>query len=108
MSKEALEVSIKKWENIARDRRYKDKGVENCALCKSYYDSNCENCPVANKSRNIWCDNTPHEKWSNHLCNDHNLFGNAGRQKNCIKCLELAKEERKFLESLREIYKEDI
>ncbi len=99
--KVALEGSIKKWERIVRSTQAIDYGDTNCPLCKLFFPiDKCGGCPVAEKSNNWACENTPHEDWANHQEKEHD--SEYHRQPYCKECLRLAREELKFLESLRE------
>jgi len=99
--KEALEKSIEKWERIV------DGDLEfgaDCALCELYFDSGCEGCPVGYP----WCDSTPHTEVRNIINGTSELDWMYTLNKvkrvdpdNAIILEKLAKEEVKFLKSLR-------
>lgn len=107
-TKDALEGSILKWKRIVRSTKAEDDGTANCPLCELFYnpyliDERCKGCPVNNSEHNVChkeCSGTPYDKWVDHLYHKHG--GQLNRQPYCKECLRLAKEELKFLESLRE------
>ena len=64
-TREALEASIKHWEENAVAETFDDASIDagNCALCIYYFDSgNCTDCPVKIKTGKSHCDNTPYGK----------------------------------------------
>lgn len=70
-AKEALKVSIKKWEFIVKFlenqiplKYVDDGGINSCGLCQRYYDKNCLGCPVAESTGHPYCENTPYTKFS--------------------------------------------
>lgn len=63
MTKEALEASIRHWEeNVAAETPYdaSTSGRE-CALCGLYYDRDCKGCPVFERTGYECCELTPYE-----------------------------------------------
>lgn len=73
--KDALDVSISKWEHIIK--RFHDMGsfldegaMSTCGLCMLYIDDNCKDCPVAKKSMAQFCENSPYIDW----CESHSLI----------------------------------
>ncbi len=63
MSKKALKLSIKHWENNLEKVKKKtlpDLGAGSCALCLEYIDDKCANCPIALKTNKISCYDTPY------------------------------------------------
>jgi hypothetical protein len=97
---EALEKSIKKWEDILNNEDV-DLGTKNCALCELFHHYNCNHCPVKNKSGMTFCNDTPYEKWEIHHEEMHGDPSFTKRQPNCPICEKLAKDEIDFLKSLR-------
>ena len=66
---EALQGSIKKWEDIAAGAG-QDRGWANCPLCLMFNNAEdeerclgCRGCPVAT-SGHYYCDGTPYDIWS--------------------------------------------
>ena len=106
---EALEGSIKKWEDIVAGTG-KDNGSSNCPLCRKYQycdvddDDNyqvCLGCPVAEKTGEAYCDGSPYTAWMEEM-------KSLGRpwtkfEADTPKLVELAKAELEFLKSLREV-----
>ena len=95
---EALQKSIKKWENIVNGTEI-DQGAKNCELCK--INDDCSSCVIASGMHVGGCHDTPYAKWR-HYYDDY--FG--GRE-NVIaykvfdaKSKELAIAELTFLKSL--------
>lgn len=99
-TKKALEGSILKWKRIVRSTKAVDRGDKNCPLCHLHFNNDCVLCPVQMKTLRTACNLTPYRKLANH----RNIFhkGIKHRQPHCKECLRLAREELKFLESLRE------
>lgn len=68
-TREALEASIKHWEeNVAAvtadDVRL---GPDYCALCQLFHEDDCIGCPISLKTRDDFCGGTPYNKVSNLL-----------------------------------------
>lgn len=66
MTKQALEKSIKHWEENVAAENFEDINIsaKACALCNIYNLTNkpCENCPVSMTTNRICCQGTPYEK----------------------------------------------
>jgi len=58
----ALELSIKKWEDLAQDKDIEYEGSETCALCQVYSKA-CEDCPVCQKTGKDGCAGSPYEDY---------------------------------------------
>lgn len=58
---EALQGSIRKWENIVAGTE-EDEGQRNCPLCQLFCteESHCDNCPVAQAVQADYCNATPY------------------------------------------------
>lgn len=98
---EALEKSIKKWQDIV-DEKEVDKGTLNCALCEKYrVKGSCSSCPVSEKSERSECRKTPYEFWIVHQKFKHSYRWSPYKVQ-CPECKLLAQEELDFLISLRE------
>ena len=90
-----LSLSIRKWEDILY-RSASDFGGKNCALCLT---GSCENCIISYHTGLPECRGTPYEQWiHHHQIEHHNQFPVKIR---CPKCVELVKQEIKFLKDLR-------
>jgi hypothetical protein len=66
MTKEALEGSIKKWQDIV-DCKTDDRGAENCPLCHVFdnlQNLGCKGCPVSERTGQPHCLGTPYEEWA--------------------------------------------
>lgn len=99
-TREALEGSIKKWENIAYNGA-ENQGSDDCALCDLYNTGHipiCSGCPIKLVAGNPYCIGTPYSKWINHQLyvhrNAHTVM--------CEKCVQIAEKEIDFLKSLRD------
>lgn len=106
--KQALELSIAKWEHIVRSLQngiviWAEGSTNTCGLCSIYYlnveydveydsDKYCSGCPVSEKTGLDVCQNTPYEDFSNAL--------NGGYESSVI--IAAAQAELDFLISLRE------
>ena len=99
-TKEALEASIIKWRNIA-DGTQVDIGAQNCDLCKLFFKYKCVGCPVFLKTAHSDCISTPFYEWKRHFIYEHPLY-KGDRRVICETCKNIALEEVKFLESLKE------
>ena len=88
-----LEVSIAKWEDIAKGKDMDDFGGYNCALCYVIQrgDNICKGCPIFEKTGETDCWGTPFEKYEDAWDNRAN--------KRTLKAI--AKKELEFLKSLR-------
>ncbi len=100
----ALKESIKKWERIAKGTG-EDNGSGNCELCHRFEAGTCEfnkeTCPVEIAVGEGGCRKTPFITWQNHQANAHGISDFPHKiQKNCKRCVELAKKEVNFLKSL--------
>lgn len=94
-SREALERSIKKWENIVSGEGV-DKGIENCALCQLHLTaSGCGLCPLPKN-----CLDTPYDDWVNHFKTQHPRY-KGERRVICHACILLAEKELDYLKSFR-------
>lgn len=84
----ALNESIKHWENMALNGCRKQKPVEKqCALCLLFLDSSyapqehCIRCPVCQKTGRRYCENTPYRKaYDLYRNNDEQLFKLAAQE----------------------------
>ncbi len=95
---EALQGSIKKWENI-RFEGGEDRGGINCPLCLLFLF--CDLCPVMIKTGRPQCEDTPYITWVNHHDNKHDHQGyNKSKICLCPTCKKIATQEIKFLKSL--------
>jgi hypothetical protein len=101
----ALEESIEKWRQVERGE-IADLGGENCALCGEFYgvydaDGVCSECPVALAVKDTDCSGTPYIAWFD----AQEALGRRRSKGEWIadtpELVELAKAERKFLESLK-------
>lgn len=111
---EALEGSIKHWEeNLAAETPDQaELGVNHCALCRVFYRNNCNGCPVRNKTGDSYCNYSPyeyahnkHNDWENtYLKNEDKLYLCTKKEvlKKRTQWRIAAREELKFLKSLRE------
>ena len=99
-TKKALDLSIKKWEEIAAGTGT-DEGSRNCALCKKYNIvvtespksvKNCVGCPVAVVSGKQYCVGTPYQMYRHYLVYEHSVPGAS---------MVAAKIMLKFLKTLR-------
>jgi hypothetical protein len=66
-TREALELSIEKWERIY-DGVGEDHGSADCPLCEKFLkadiDNLCKGCPVSLKTKRIGCRETPYDLWN--------------------------------------------
>lgn len=92
---EALEESIKKWEDIAAGTGV-DLGKRNCALCGLFWDNDCVGCPVFKITGFTGCRETPYTKFMFSVRDS-----GSGRQAKTEEEKELAQREVDFLKSLR-------
>lgn len=60
-TKKALELSIKKWEKIAKTGNIDKLGPEDCPLCRLFWKESCTDCPVARFTDKRYCDGTPYD-----------------------------------------------
>ena len=88
--REALEISIQKWEYIRDYNVRMTGGASTCGLCMLYRHDDCEECPVAEYTGKILCRGTPHNIWMDLLAKNQTA-----------KLSDIADEEVKFL---RQIY----
>lgn len=105
---EALELSIKKWQEIVNGTGI-DMGVLNCELCYKYYTpvdvstlqkARCaKECPVRKNAGDQYCNNTPYVEWSVHQRIRHER--EDVKQVQCETCKVLAQKELDYLISLR-------
>lgn len=90
-TREALERSIQKWEELAATGDDK-LGRNNCSLCDLFWNRHCTGCPVFESTGKSLCIGTPYEQ-----------VEHASRAE--LKCPErvrvLAEQELMFLKSLR-------
>jgi len=103
---EALKDAIEKWKNIEEGKGV-DEGCDNCPLCNYLRDEetdriDCQYCPVLTSGKgSMFCGNTPYDKWTLHYLQSHREFYyKFQRNARCPQCVQIAQEERKFLESL--------
>lgn len=96
---QALEESIKKWEEIAKGTG-EDKGTDNCALCDLFWHEDCHGCPVMEKSGEIWCRNTPYQPWHNQMQRKQSPGAGNGYKAETEQHRRLAQMEVDFLKSL--------
>lgn len=99
----ALEGSIEKWEKII-DKKGEDRGSSNCPLCLlfvGYEEEECvlpdgsrKRCPLEKKGDG--CSNIAYMNWCSHLRDQHSK---KPRSVQCKTCVELAKQELKYLKS---------
>ena len=107
-TREALEGSIKKWEDIAGCRD-KDRGTDNCPLCVKFADFECclsivycMRCPVKKHIGDRNCIGTPYKDWVDHHKFIHGIdHVPYTLDPTCPTCVDLAQQEIKFLKSLR-------
>lgn len=101
-TEEALEESIQKWVDIAEGEG-EDRAAMNCALCEKFLaKSECEGCPVMKKTGKPSCVDSPFRLWIKHHRGNHSaVFGPFKRYEGCSVCTEIAREEVRFLKSLR-------
>ena len=102
---EALQLSIRKWEWIAKLLNHEVEGANNplyvydgasatCALCHYFYRLPCSECPIGD------CEGTPYDAYSN--LGHRIMFGYAGgpdKQAHSL-ALTLARAEIEFLKEL--------
>jgi hypothetical protein len=99
--KNALDISIEKWETLVRIHELgilsvNSGGMDTCGLCIVYADTydnegvECSGCPVRVKTGKPFCLNTPHQQ-----------FEKAHEAKNLKGVLSSAKNELKFLKELK-------
>lgn len=90
---EALELSIKHWEENAAVQNFSDAAISsrNCALCAKFFDYACVGCPVYERTGYKVCKSTPYVE----AC-DLKFNGTLERFKIA------AQKEVEFLKSLRE------
>ena len=103
-TREALEGSIRKWEEILASRK-KEGGISDCPLCPQFRGPSgiwhCDGCPVRAASGKAFCEGTPYEDWSHHQkCRRRDGNRNAYRATD-KRSRELAEAELDFLKSLR-------
>lgn len=60
-TKKALELSIKKWEKIAKTGNIDKLGPEDCPLCKLFWKGGCIGCPVYDYTNEVYCGGTPYD-----------------------------------------------
>lgn len=97
---EALEGSIKKWEDIVNSEG-KDNGIKDCALCNKH--DRCQECPVAIKTGKLACNGTSYQAWCDHNCTHGDIIPREDYyvHEGCDECERLAQEMLDFLISLR-------
>lgn len=103
-TKEALEGSIKKWEEIVKEDSF-DNGSANCPLCQEFVKSypHCSKCPVCLETGRTSCVDSPYEIWEAHHDKAHNIWSVPfDNHEDCEECTKLAQAELNFLISLRE------
>lgn len=63
MTREALEASIKHWEeNVsAKTVRAASTGARECALCQLFLEGSCKRCPVFERTGQPACRETPYD-----------------------------------------------
>jgi hypothetical protein len=95
---EALEESITKWEWLVNwietnpDDDPPQTGEDSCALCHLYIKNDCNGCPVFEHTGAEYCEKTPYDSYADTTAD---AFPDRG------KALRLARNEVKFLKSLR-------
>jgi hypothetical protein len=103
MSNEALEKSIKKWEDIVAGHGV-DAGTFNCALCQAYRtQAGCEGCPVKERTRMDYCSCTPYGNFDEFTREEYVRRVPISNMLQDIrtKATQLAQAELDFLKSLR-------
>jgi len=98
---EALQGSIKKWEEIVKRTRV-DMGGKNCHLCELYADS-CTECPICELTGYAGCGGSPYREWVGHHSDEHNCLSDdfyTDLYIECETCKKLAEKELAFLKSL--------
>ncbi|MCK5603689.1 hypothetical protein KAR91_17515 [Candidatus Pacearchaeota archaeon] len=98
---EALEGSIKKWEDILAGK-IKDTGPGNCPLCQEHFVNDCEGC-VVKETSGYGCKGLPYEAWCDHNVEAHGVrsHGDYYVHDGCATCKELAQAMIDSLKSLR-------
>ena len=101
-AQEVLEKSIKHYEENVITGKEAANG-DHCALCKEYIKFDCKGCLVFIKTGKIGCEDTPWEKFDDHYRNDHDMYikGDNFPRVVCPECERLARDELRFLKSLR-------
>lgn len=106
ITKEALEASIKHWEENAevRSPSSANLGIRSCALCKLFYCRDCAGCPVAQKTNQRLCYGSPHTVASGVKEQWRNAYGNnaANRAELGEAFRAAARAEVEFLKGLRD------
>ena len=109
-----MNVLLKHWEeNLAAETPDQaDVSIKHCALCRVFYSNDCEGCPVRNKTGVSHCVYSPYDIAHNKLYDWEDMYlGNEDKLYLCTKKEVLkkrtqwriaAREELKFLKSLRE------
>lgn len=99
---EALEQSIKKWEDIVAGEG-KDLGPDNCALCKKYYKMACWGCPVRAHTGETCCEDTPYDNWNTFIEDYHLQEKSINEMPEELRRIakDLAQKELDFLKKLR-------
>jgi hypothetical protein len=92
-TKEALEGSIRKWQDIVAGTGV-DEGSDNCPLCWLFISNECKGCPVSTFTGRSRCHGTPYEDWN--AANENDGLAHTAEFK------ELAQKELDFLISLRD------
>lgn len=99
-TKTALLGSIEKWKDI-EDGIKEDHGPNNCPLCRVFrLREGCVFCPVRERTGRDCCAESPYGEWTKHQFSVHEEESLIAVRVYCSTCVELAKEERVFLESL--------
>ena len=86
-----LEVSIAKWEDIAKGKDLDEFGGDNCSLCYvNQRADGCKGCPVFEKTGKVECDDTPFREYEDawyHKANKRTLRAIAKREVEFLKSL---------------------
>jgi hypothetical protein len=98
----AIQGSIRKWVDIAYFKGI-DRGGDNCDLCQEFTivhrGACCIYCPIFQSTGYAGCNKTPYARWSVHQLYAHpDQFSTSIAL--CPECVNLAKQEIEFLESI--------
>mgnify|MGYP001566115730 FL=1 len=97
---QALQGSIKKWQQIVDTTTAEDRGTVDCPLCGMFWHGDCKGCPVRAATGMFYCIDSPHTEWGAHMRSAHSPGLPKHRHPGCKECLRLAEAELAFLVGL--------